>query len=151
MTAKEYLRQAYLLDKRIESCSLECADLRQMAESISGPGFEEHFNASKNTDAPYIRTLEDLWDMEEKILYEQALLVRLKAQISEVISKVEKPEYQMLMRYRYIHNFSWSKISEMLSADITTVQRWHTKALTKIKLPENAINLKVAMVCHKMP
>ena len=75
----------------------------------------------------------------------------LKQQIRDVISKVEKPEYQMLMRYRYIHNLSWSRIGDMLAADITTVQRWHNKAVASIKLPENAINLKVAMVCHKMP
>ena len=58
MTVKEYLRQAYLLDQRIKSYSIECDELRQMAQSISSPGFEEHYNASKNTDAPYIRTLE---------------------------------------------------------------------------------------------
>ena len=63
----------------------------------------------------------------------------------------ECTEHQMIMRYRYIHNYSWSKISEKLSADITTVQRWHNKAIAKIKLPENAIDLKVAIVCHKMP
>ena len=50
-----------------------------------------------------------------------------------------------------MNNYSWSKISEKLSADITTVQRWHNKAIAKIKLPENAIDLKVAIVCHKMP
>lgn len=58
MTVKEYLNQAYLLDQRIHSHTIECEELKAMAESISSPGFEEHFNASKNTDAPYIRTLE---------------------------------------------------------------------------------------------
>ena len=74
MTVKEYLGQAYLLDQRIKSDTLECEELRQMAESISSPGFEEHFNASKNTDAPYIHTLEKLWEMEEKVMVELALL-----------------------------------------------------------------------------
>ena len=148
MTIKEYLGQAYLLDKRIKSDTMELEELRLMAQTISSPGFEEHYNASKNTDAPYIKTLEKMFDMESKIMTEMNLLLELKEQIRDVISQVEKPEHQMIMRYRYIHNLSWSKIGDKLCADITTVQRWHNKAIAKIKLPPNAINLKVAMVCH---
>ena len=148
MTVKEYLGQAYLLDKRIKSDTMELEELRLMAQTISSPGFEEHYNASKNTDAPYIKTLEKMFDMESKIMTEMNLLLELKEQIRDVISQVEKPEHQMIMRYRYIHNLSWYKIGDKLCADITTVQRWHNKAIAKIKLPPNAINLKVAMVCH---
>ena len=151
MTVKEYLGQAYLLDKRIKSDTMELEELRLMSGTISSPGFEEHYNASKNTDAPYIKTIEKIYEMEQKILEEVKLLMELKDQIRDVISQVEKPEHQMIMRYRYIHNLSWSKIGDMLCADITTVQRWHNKAIAKVVLPENAINLKVAMVCHKMP
>ena len=150
MTVKEYLGQAYLLDKRIKSDTMELEELRLMLQTISSPGFEEHYNASKNTDAPYIKTLEKMFDMEEKIMKEMNLLLELKEQIRDVISQVEKPEHQIILRYRYIHNLSWSKIGDKLCADITTVQRWHNKAIAKIKLPNNAINLKVAMVCHKM-
>ena len=151
MTVKEYLGQAYLLDHRIKSDTMELEELRLMAQTISSPGFEEHYNALKNTDAPYIKTLEKMFDMEEKIMKEMNLLLELKEQIRDVISQVEKPEHQMILRYRYIHNLSWSKIGDKLCADITTVQRLHNKAIAKIKLPNNAINLKVAMVCHKMP
>lgn len=150
MTVKEYLGQAYLLDQRINSYTIECEELRLMAESISSPGFEEHYNASRNTDAPYIHTVEKLWEMEEKILQEQSTLVRLKSQIREVIAQVDKPEYQTVLRYRYIHNYTWSCIAELVKADIVTVQRWHNKAISRIVLPKNAINLKVAMVCNKM-
>ena len=58
MTVKEYLGQAYLLNQRIKSDTIELEELRIMAQTISSPGFEEHYNATKNTDAPYIMTLE---------------------------------------------------------------------------------------------
>ena len=148
MTVKEYLGQAYLLDKRIKSDTMELEELRLMAQTISSPGFEEHYNASKNTDAPYIKTLEKMFDMESKIMKEINTLVELKNQIREVISQIEKPEYQMILKYRYIHNMTWPTIGDKLCADGRTVQRWHNKAIAKIKLPENAINLKVVMVCH---
>lgn len=148
MTVKEYLGQAYLLDHRIKSDTMELEELRLMAQTISSPGFEEHYNASKNTDAPYIKTLEKMFDMESKIMKEINTLVELKNQIREVISQIEKPEYQMILKYRYIHNMTWPTIGDKLCADGRTVQRWHNKAIAKIKLPENAINLKVVMVCH---
>lgn len=116
MTVKEYLGQAYLLDQRINSYTIECEELRLMAESISSPGFEEHYNASRNTDAPYIHTVEKLWEMEEKILQEQSTLVKLKSQIREVIAQVDKPEYQTVLRYRYIHNYTWSCIAELVNS-----------------------------------
>lgn len=148
MTVKEYLGQAYLLDQRIKSNTIECEELRIMSQTISSPGFEEHYNATKNIEASYIRTLEKLMDMEDRIMKETLLLMELKDQIRTVIEQVEKNEYQMILKYRYIHNYSWPKIGELLNADGRTVQRWHNKAISKIKLPENAINLKVVTVCH---
>ena len=148
MTVKEYLGQAYLLDNRINSDTKELEELRLMSQTISSPGFEEHYNASRNTDAPYIHTLEKIFDMESKILEEMNLLMALKQQIRDEIRNVEKPDHQMILRFRYIHNKSWPKIGEMLSADGRTVQRWHNKAIASIKLPENIINLKVVTVCH---
>ena len=131
MTVKEYLGQAYLLDHRIKSDTMELEELRLMAQTISSPGFEEHYNASKNTDAPYIKTLEKMFDMESKIMKEINTLVELKNQIREVISQIEKPEYQMILKYRYIHNMTWPTIGDKLCADGRTVQRWHNKAIAK--------------------
>ena len=148
MLVKEYLRQAYFLDQRIKADMMECEELRKMAESISSPGFEEHYNASRNTDAPYNHTLEKLWKMEERVMVELAQMVNLKNQIQELVRQVDKPEEQTVLRYIYIHNYTWPRIGELLNADPVTVQRWHNKAISKIKLPENAINLKVAMVCN---
>lgn len=147
MTVKEYLGQAYLLDQRIKSDTLECEELHQIAQTISSPAFEEHFNASRNTDAPYIHTLEKLWEMEERVMAELSRLVALKSQIHEVIRQVDKPEQQTVLIYRYIHNYTWPRISDLVNADETTVRRWHNKAISKIVLPENAIDLKIARVC----
>lgn len=141
MTVKEFLGQAYLLDQRIRSYSLECAELREMAKSISSPAFEEHYNASRNTDAPYIHTLEKLWEMEERALCAQAILVKLKEQIEQVVSRVEKPELQAVLRYRYIHNYTWSKVADIMKVDESTVRRWNNRAVAAVALPIDAVDL----------
>lgn len=150
MTVKEYLGQAYLLDKRIKSDTLEVERLREMSKTISSPGFEEHYNATRNTDPPYIRTLEKMMATEDRIMKEMELLLQLREQIREVIGQVEKPEHEMVLMFRYIHNYSWSRIGDEVGADPSTVQRWHNKAIAKIKLPKNAIFLKNATVCNRM-
>ena len=53
MTVKEYLHQAYRLDHRIDSDIAEMERLRGMACSVSSPGFEEHYNPNRPTDAPF--------------------------------------------------------------------------------------------------
>ena len=58
MTAKEYLKQAYRLDHRIDSDIAEMERLREMACSVGSPGLEEHHNPNRATEAPFVRVLE---------------------------------------------------------------------------------------------
>lgn len=141
MTPKEYLRQAYRLDQKINSDIAEAARLREMASCVGSPGFEEHYNPNRPTEAPFARTLEKVWEMEQEINAEIDKLVDLKEQIRTVIDKVENPDEQMVLRYRYIHNWTWEHIGGTLNADRTTVYRWHNSALNHVTLPENPIKI----------
>lgn len=141
MTVKEYLRQAYRLDHRIDSDISEMERLREMACSIGAPGFEEHYDPNHPTEAPFIRALEKVWKLEEKINAEIDRLVDLKAQMREVIEAVSDPDERMVLRYRYIHNMTWEKIGDVLHADRTTVYRWHNTAIRHVVLPDDPIQI----------
>ena len=139
MTAKEYLRQAYRLDHRINSDLAELERLRSMEGSISSPSLEEHFNPNRNTEAPFIRCLEKIWDLEQKIKEEVDKLISLKEQMRDVIDAVQNTDEQMVLRYRYIHNMTWEQIGDELRADESTVRRWHRRALAGVIVPDNPI------------
>lgn len=139
MTAKEYLRQAYRLDQRINSDIAELTRLREMASSVGSPGFEEHYNPNRPTEAPFVRCIEKVLELEQKINIEIDRLVNLKEQIRTAIDKVENPDEQMVLRYRYIHNYTWEQIGDVLFADESTVRRWHGRALQHIKVPDDFI------------
>ena len=141
MTVKEYLRQAYRLDHRIDSDIAEMERLREMACSIGAPGFEEHYDPNHPTEAPFIRVLEKVWKLEEKINAEIDRLVDLKAQMRGVIEAVSDPDERMVLRYRYIHNMTWEKIGDVLHADRTTVYRWHNTAIRHVVLPDDPIQI----------
>lgn len=141
MNAKQYLRQAYRLDQKINSDLAELSRLREMAASIGSPDFEEHYNPNCPTEAPFVKALEKVWEMQEKINDEVDKLVNLKEQIRMTIDKVENPDEQMVLRYRYIHNYTWEQIGDALYADESTIRRWHGRALQHIEVPENHITI----------
>lgn len=141
MTAKEYLRQAYRLDHRINSDIAERERLQEMAGSVGSPGFEEHYNPNRPSEAPFVRCLEKVWDLEQKINSEIDRLIDLKAQMREVIATASNADEQMVLRYRYIHNMTWEQIGDELHADRTTVYRWHNSALNHVTLPEDPIRI----------
>ena len=115
MTAKEYLSQAYRLDQRINSNIEEVTMLREMASSISSPSWGEKVQTSRSTEAPFVRSLEKIMDLEDTINKEIDTLVCLKKQIRT------------------------EQIGNELNADARTIRRWHGEALLKVKVPENPI------------
>ena len=98
MTVKEYLHQAYRLDQRIKSDTMEAQNLREMAGSVSAIQYDkDRVQTSRNTEAPFVRTLEKLWTLEKKIAGELEMLSDLKKQIREVIEAVPDTDERMVL------------------------------------------------------
>ncbi len=141
MTAKEYLRQAYLLDQRINSHIKEKEEIRDMACSISSPKLGDKVQTSQEGEAPFTRSVYKLLELEQLINEEIDLLVDLKKQIHDVLEQVENPDSQMILRYRYVHNLTWEQIGMKLKIDRATAIRWHDSAMAKVILPEKPIEI----------
>lgn len=141
MKVKEYLRQAYRLDHRINSDLEEMAKLRSMSLSVSSANWGERVSFTKSNEPSFVRCLERIMALDDKINTEIDILVALKEQIRDVIDKVADADERMVLRYRYIHNYTWEQIGDELNADRTTVYRWHNTALCHVTLPENPIKI----------
>lgn len=138
MTAERYLSQAYRLDQRIQLDQAELDNLKTLAASVGSPGFDEHNNPNRPTDAPFVKTLERIWEMEQKISTELSQLILLKQEILMVLSKVNDVDERLVLTYRYLKNMSWSEISIELGVSDRTIRRWHERALTHVVVPESA-------------
>lgn len=136
MTAKEYLGQAYRLDQRIDSKIEQVSSLRTLATKATSTISDMPGSATRNT-----HRMEDIIikiiDLENEINADIDLLVTLKKEIPIVIDSVSNVDERLVLRYRYVHNFTWSKIGDELNADERTVRRWHNLALAHITIPEN--------------
>lgn len=138
MTAKEYLQQAYRLNELIDSDVHELERLRDLAGRISSPNFGERVQSSRNLDAPFVKYLGDIMEMEEKIQKELCRLVVLKKQILTVLGSVADREERLLLTYRYLNNESWEQIAEGLSVSMSTVHRIHASALRNFPVPNQS-------------
>lgn len=138
MTAERYLSQAYRLDQRIQLDQAELDNLKTLAASVGSPGFDEHNNPNRPTNAPFVKTLERIWEMEQKISTELSQLILLKQEILMVLSKVNDVDERLVLTYRYLKNMSWSEISIELGVSDRTIRRWHERALTHVVVPESA-------------
>lgn len=141
MTVREYLGQAYRLENRIQILRRRIEELQDMRGSVSSPGFEEHYNASRNTDAPFVKTIEKIMEYEQKQDEKMRLLLDLKEQIRDCIDKLDNPDEALVLEHRYIYNEPWTTIGKELYVDDRTVRRWHNRALAHFIMPENPIKI----------
>lgn len=137
MTVKEYLGQAYRLEQRIDLCRMEIEQLKQLATTVSAVGFEEHFNASRNTDAPFEKTMLKIIDMEEKERILLEALLTFKEELKSIINAIDSKDERLVIYYRYCCCMMWTQIADKLGCDARTIKRWHNKAIAKITLPDS--------------
>ena len=135
MTAKEYLMQANRLNELINSHLAEIDELRSLSCSLSGSNFSERVDHSRSTDPPFVRCINKIVDMENELNAEIDRLITLKGEINNALSTVVNADQRMLLRYRYVNNYSWHKISILMNVSSRTVHRIHSSALQNFSVP----------------
>lgn len=136
MTAKEYLNQARHLDALI-NCRLREIDYwKDLSSGISGSSFEPHYNPNKPAEAPFVKCLEKIDEIQRSVEEKVAYLVRLKGEINTAIDVLENRDEQLALRYRYLDDCTWEEISRMLNVSLRTVHRIHGSALQNFTVPD---------------
>ena len=137
MTAKEYLNQARHLDALI-NCRLREIDYwRDLSSSVSGTRFDGMpHSPNRPTEAPFVRCLEKIDEIQRSVEEKITYLVRLMEEINTAIDKLENRDEQLVLRYRYLDDCTWEEISRMLNVSLRTVHRIHGSALQNFSVPD---------------
>lgn len=137
MTAKEYLNQARHLDALI-NCRLREIDYwKELSSSVSGMRFDGMpHSPNRPTEAPFVRCLDKIDEIQRNVEKKIAYLVRLKEEINTAIDKLESRDEQLVLRYRYLDDCTWEEISRMLNVSLRTVHRIHGSALQNFSVPD---------------
>lgn len=142
MTAKEYLMQAYRLDNRIKLDTEEYRTIREMAQGLSAVRYDSNTTQSNTpSDASFVKALNQLWELEQKLNEELCMLSALRVQIRDVIDTVKNPNERLVLSYRYMQEMKWEQIAQEMSADAKTIRRWHGDALSHVVMPKNPVQI----------
>jgi len=83
-----------------------------------------------------VRCLEKIDEIQRDVEKKVAYLVRLKEEINAAIDMLASRDEQLLLRYRYLDDFTWEEIARMLNVSLRTVHRIHGSALQNLIVPD---------------
>lgn len=133
MDIKEFLGRALQLDELINSHVAELNQYRQLAMSIGGSRLEEHISRSVPSDAPFAKWVDRIVDKEKELNGEIDRLVAIKLEISDFIDRIDNPQWQCLLRSRYVMCHSWTDVAAEMNYGISSVYRIHKNIMDALE------------------
>ena len=127
MTAKEYLRQLWQLDREV---NIKYQELEQLRASIGIKAMnrEDVVNSGQTSD-PVAETVTRIIAMEEHINRKIDKLIDLRRKITDQIDGMESRTFRNILTCRYVLMQNWNQISETMGYDIRHCTRLHGRAL----------------------
>lgn len=134
MNAKEYLQQAQRLDTRIRFDLKELEHWRELSGRISGGGLEPRYGYAprQSIDPPFVKCLDKVIDLEQKIKGEISALVDMKSEILEKIHTLDNVDQQSVLEFRYLSCMTWEQIAEEMRYSPRWIYKLHGMALKEL-------------------
>ena len=133
MTAKDFLRRARSVDRRVDEATERVDRLRAKLEDG---------RMSKITGMPrggsedWTATADKLIELEKRVNARIRELVRVKHLAMDAIDRVDEARLREVLELYYIDGFNWDQVAQRMELDKRWVFRLHGKALQKIEVPK---------------
>lgn len=137
MNAKEYLSQAFIVNKRINSKLQQVSALRSLALKVNST-FEEDKVSTTRKQSPMEDAIVKIIDLENEINSDIDDLIEIKRKIASEISLLTDENYKMVLELRYVALMKWEEISVATDYDLRWVYRIHNKAIKEFEKPLKA-------------
>ena len=128
MTAKEYLGQAYSIDRRV-NIALEKIAAMKSALDYKPPSLQGSGGSGSGGLPEQIARVIDYEQRANRLIGE---LVSRKFEISQTIDKVADLRLREILVRRYLSFQKWERIAVDMMIDIRWVFRLHQKALSEV-------------------
>jgi transcriptional regulator with XRE-family HTH domain len=132
MTAKDYLKQAYRLDVRIDAKLTQLSALRELAMRVHATYSDLPRSSTPNIHRTEV-TMEKIWQMEAAINEDIDRLVDLKAEIAATIADISHARQRLLLELRYLCFKPWNDIAAEMNYTLENVYALHQSALKAVK------------------
>lgn len=134
MLLRDFLSSTKKSEMLIESDMRELEQLRAMSTGLRSVNLSERVNTSRSNEAEYIRIIEKIYDLEEKINREIDEMVDRKEEIRELINKLGNIDERLCLKMRYIDFYSWAEIAEKMAFSDRQIYRIHERAISHLSV-----------------
>jgi len=128
MNIKEYLSQAYHIDKRINSKIEQARSLHELATKASFTISDMPKSSTRNFKQME-NNIAKMVDLVSEINDDIKDLLNLKQDILSIIKNISNPEHQIILELRYLNFQTWDQIADVLKYNVRYVYKLHDKAL----------------------
>lgn len=133
MDAKEYFSRTYHMKERIRDKEERIKELRELSMSIGSIDYSrERVQASGGKDAPYIKTVMQVAQLEEQLREDRNRLLEYTIEANGVIDRIENNDYALVISKRYIFGEKWEQIGREMGYSERQVRRIHDRAMEDI-------------------
>ena len=132
MTAKEYLSQAYRLNRMANTKMEQIENLRALSEKVTASYGSEQVSHSRNVTSmedTIVRIVAAQEDLNRQI----SEIVRFQVEISTLIDKVQNVNYSQILTKRYLRFMPWNRIASEMGYSRRWVLQKHGQALEVVE------------------
>ena len=133
MTAKEFLRRARNVDRRIDEATERVERIRARLEvgrmsSVTG--------MPRGGVQDWTATADRLIELERDVNARIREMCKLKRLAQEAIDRVEEARLKEVLELYYIDGYSWTQVAQRMDYSEVQIWRLHGIALQRVKVPE---------------
>ena len=133
MTAKQFLRQARDIDRRIKR---EQEQIERLRAKLEAGRMSSVTGMPRGGGADWTDTANKLIDLEKRMNARLREMCRVKQSVMDAIDRVEPVRARELLECYYLYGMTWAQTAEALHCNERHVYRLHGRALRLIEVPE---------------
>lgn len=135
MTKEEYLKQVGKLQHKLNMMKLRAEEYKALASSIPSQDFtRERVDCARNLDAPFVKWIIKLMDLEADMKEVQKQLDEKRTEVITVIEALNDENQKSVLMLRYISLLSFNQITEKMYYSLSTIKRWHKEGIEMIQI-----------------
>ena len=133
MTAKEFLRRARGVDRRVDE-AIECVE--RLRAKLEAGRMSSITGMPRGGESDWTKTADRLIELERRVNRQMRELVRVKQAAMDAIDRIEEAQLREVLELYYIDGYNWDQVAERMKLDKRWVFRLHGRALQRIEVPE---------------
>lgn len=133
MTVTEYLEQIKTARQEVEYCRHKIDELHDIAMRISGCSFEEHNSPNCQTEARFVKYLDEIAEMQTELEQKREKYMALELKITHTLMSLPDSQERQVLELIFLHGLTTQETAKQMLLSTATVKRRKADALLELE------------------